>query len=122
MIYLAAVDETLFNFILSKSVQNQLTVSLATTVAAALPMFFAVGMIRESISINWFTIYQYERMIERKAFWLIAIIVLIIVAILHLTNIIPVLIAGVDLNIQAIGTVAGCIISAIYLAIYTSKL
>ena len=45
MVYLAVLDETLFNFILGNTAQNQFTIALATTIAASLPMFFAVGFI-----------------------------------------------------------------------------
>jgi len=120
VIYIAAYDDALFSLVRSATGTERLGVAIATTVAAALPMFFAVGMIRKSIGINWFTIYHYERMLEGKGFWALAIIGLLVIAILHLTIVIPLLIAGVQVA-QEGATVVGCIISVIILAIYISK-
>ena len=76
MVYLAVLDETLFNFILDNTVQNQFTIALATTVAAALPMFFAVGFIKRTILRRWQTIYYYEKMLMGQSFWILTIILL----------------------------------------------
>jgi len=54
MVYIAAVDETLFNAVVGGNFQDKLVVSLATTVAAALPMFFAVGKAKRC---EWFVYY-----------------------------------------------------------------
>ncbi len=113
MIYLAAVDETLFNFILGKTLQNQLTVALATTVAAALPMFFAVGMIKQSIVSGLYTIYYYERMLQGVIFWILTIIVLIFIAAI-------IVVEGVhQFNVPIL---AGCVLLTMYLIIYTIKI
>jgi len=113
MIYLAAADETLFNFILDKTLQNQLTVSLATTVAAALPMFFAVGMIKQSIVSGLYTIYYYEKMLQGVIFWILTIILLIAIAAI-------IVVGGVhQFNVPIL---AGCGVLSIYLIIYVVKL
>ena len=112
MIYLAAADETLFNFILGNTIQNQLTVALATTVAAAVPMFFAVGMIKQSIVSGLYTIYYYEKMLQGSIFWILSIILLIITAAI-------IVIEGVhQFNIPIL---AGCGVLSMYLIIYTIK-
>jgi len=121
VIYIAAADNGLFDTMISATGTDRVGVAAATTIAAAIPMFFAVGMIRESISINWFTIYQYEIMLEGKGFWAVAIIVLIIIAILHLRYVFPTLVAGIEINPQDMIAVVGCIVSAIYLGIYVSR-
>jgi len=118
--YIGARDDALFDLVRSVIGTERLGITIATTIAATVPVFFAVGMIRKSIGINWFTIYQYERMLEGNVFWSLAIIVLIIIAILHLLIVIPLFFAGIDYYQEAF-TVIGCIISAIYLAKYKSK-
>lgn len=120
VIYIAVYDDALFNIVRSVIGTERLGITIATTVAAAVPIFFAVGMIRKSIGINWFTIYQYERMLEGNVFWYLAIITLITIAILHLRTVIPLLIAGLEFYQEAF-TVIGCIISAICIAKYNSK-
>ena len=113
MIYLAAADETLFNFILGNTIQNQLTVALATKVAAAVPMFFAVGMIKQSIVSGLYTIYYYEKMLQGSIFWILSIILLIITAAI-------IVIEGVhQFNIPIL---AGCGVLSMYLIIYTIKI
>jgi len=113
MIYLAAADETLFNFILGKTLQTQLTVALATTVAAALPMFFAVGMIKQSIVSGLYTIYYYERMLQGVVFWILTIVVLIAIAAI-------IVIEGVhQFNLPIL---AGCVVVSMYLIIYIVKI
>jgi len=121
VIYIAALDDALFSLVRSAAGTDRLGIAIATTVAAAVPMFFAVGMIRKSIGINWFTIYHYERILDGKGFWVIAIIVLLLVAILHLVTVVPQLIAGVEFYLGGI-TIVGCIISVICLAVYISKI
>ena len=114
MIYLAAADENLFNFILDKTLQNQLTVSLATTVAAALPMFFAVGMIKQSIVSGLYTIYYYEKMLQGSIFWVLTIILLLVIAGL-------ILIQG-PVHLYNAPIIAGCSLLSVYLVIYVVKL
>jgi len=120
VIYIAAYDDALFNLVRSVMGTERLGITIATTVAAAVPIFFAVGMIRKSIGINWYTIYHYERMLEGKGFWFLAIIVLIIIALFHLSTVMSLLIAGIEFYQEGF-TILGCIISASYLAKYISK-
>ena len=111
MVYLAVLDETLFNFILDNTVQNQFTIALATTVAAALPMFFAVGFIKRTILRRWQTIYYYEKMLMGQSFWILTIILLGAI-----TSIIIVEEGIHQLNAPV---VVGCILFSIYLIIYS---
>jgi hypothetical protein len=76
MVYLAVFDETLFNFIFEFVVPDQFGVSLATVIAAALPMFFAAGFIKQSVLRSWQTIYYYEKFLMGDFFWVLAIILL----------------------------------------------
>ena len=119
--YIAVADESLFNVVLKIMGSDRLGVTVATTIAAAVPMFFAVGMIRKGVSKKWFTIYQYEDMLNGKGFWVLAIIVLIIIIFLHLGNIVFGLIGSSDIDIKSGLTIIGCIISSIYLGRYISK-
>ncbi len=88
MVYVAAMDETLFNFVFGNLIQGQVPIAtanaIATTTAAAVPMFFAVGMIKQSMVSGLYTIYYYERMLEKRIFWILIIMLLglIIVTIL----------------------------------------
>jgi len=111
MVYLAVLDETLFNFILDNTIQNQFTVSLATVIAAAFPMFFAVGFIKRSVLRRWQTIYYYEKMLMGQSFWILTIILLGAI-----TSIIIVEEGVHQLNAPV---VAGCILFSIYLIIYS---
>ena len=111
MVYLAVLDETLFNFILDNTVQNQFTIALATTVAAALPMFFAVGFIKRTILRRWQTIYYYEKMLMGQSFWILTIILLGAITFIIIIE------EGVhQLNAPV---VVGCILFSIYLIIYS---
>ena len=111
MVYLAVLDETLFNFILDNTVQNQFTIALATTVAAALPMFFAVGFIKRTILRRWQTIYYYEKMLMGQSFWILTIILLGAITFIIIVE------EGVhQLNAPV---VVGCILFSIYLIIYS---
>ena len=111
MVYLAVLDETLFNFILDNTVQNQFTIALATTVAAAFPMFFAVGFIKRTILRRWQTIYYYEKMLMGQSFWILTIILLGAI-----TSIIIVEEGIHQLNAPVVG---GCILFSVYLIIYS---
>lgn len=86
LIYVAALDESLFDFILDNTVQNRITVTIATVVASALPMFFAIGFIKQSVLSRWQTIYQYERLLEKDAFWILTIILLASIMIIKITE------------------------------------
>ena len=111
MVYLAVLDETLFNFVLDNVTQNQFTVSLATVIAAALPMFFAVGFIKRSILRRWQTIYYYEKMLLGQSFWILTIILLGAITLIIIVE------EGIhQLNAPI---VAGCILFSIYLVIYS---
>ena len=111
MVYLAVLDETLFNFVLDNVTQNQFTVSLATVIAAALPMFFAVGFIKRSILRRWQTIYYYEKMLLGQSFWILTIILLGAITLIIIVE------EGVhQLNAPV---VAGCKLFSIYLVIYS---
>ena len=111
MVYLAVLDETLFNFILDNTVQDQFTIALATTVAAAFPMFFAVGFIKRTILRRWQTIYYYEKMLMGQSFWILTIILLGAI-----TSIIIVEEGVHQLNVPVI---VGCVLFSIYLVIYS---
>ena len=111
MVYLAVLDETLFNFILDNTVQNQFTIALATTVAAALPMFFAVGFIKRTILRRWQTIYYYEKMLMGQSFWILTIILLGAITFITVNE------EGIhQLNVPI---VTGCILFSVYLIIYS---
>ena len=113
MVYLAVLDETLFNFVLDNVTQNQFTVSLATVIAAALPMFFAVGFIKRSVLRRWQTIYYYEKMLLGQSFWILTIILLGAITLIIIVE------EGIhQLNAPV---VAGCILFSIYLVIYSFK-
>ena len=113
MVYIAAVDETLFNAILGGNFQDRLAVSLATTVAAALPMFFAVGLIKQSIVSGLYTIYYYEKMLQGIIFWILTIILLMAITAIILAQ------GGVHLYNAPIAV--GSSLLSIYLVIYLRK-
>ena len=111
MVYLAVLDETLFNFILDNTVQDQFTIALATTIAAAFPMFFAVGFIKRTILRRWQTIYYYEKMLMGQSFWILTIILLGAITFIIIVE------EGVhQLNAPVVG---GCILFSVYLIIYS---
>ena len=113
MVYLAVLDETLFNFVLDNVTQNQFTVSLATVIAAALPMFFAVGFIKRSVLRRWQTIYYYEKMLLGEVFWILTVILLNIITFIILSE------QGVHQFNAPI--LVGCVLFSIYLVIYSFK-
>ena len=114
MVYIAAVDETLFNAVVGGNFQDKLVVSLATTVAAALPMFFAVGMIKQSVVSGLYTIYYYEKMLQGSIFWVLTIILLI--------AIIAIILVQGPVNLYNAPIVGGCSLLSIYLVIYVIKI
>ena len=114
MVYLAVLDETLFNFVLDNVTQNQFTVSLATVIAAALPMFFAVGFIKQSVLRRWQTIYYYEKMLSGASFWLLTIILL--------NTITFIIVNEQGIHQFNIPILAGCVLFSIYLVIYSFKI
>ena len=114
MVYIAAADETLFNAILGGNFDDRLAVALATTVAAALPMFFAVGLIKQSVVKGLYTIYYYERMLQGSIFWVLTIILLIAITAI-------ILVQG-TVHLYNAPIVAGCSLLSVYLVIYVAKL
>ena len=114
MVYLAVLDETLFNFILDNTVQDQFTIALATTIAAAFPMFFAVGFIKRSVLRRWQTIYYYEKMLSGEIFWILTIILL--------NTITFIIVNEQGIHQFNIPILAGCVLFSIYLVIYSFKI
>lgn len=114
MVYIAAVDETLFNAVVGGNFQDKLVVSLATTVAAALPMFFAVGMIKQSVVSGLYTIYYYEKMLQGSIFWVLTIILLI--------AIIAIILVQGPVHLYNVPIVGGCSLLSVYLVIYVIKI
>ena len=110
MVYLAAVDETLFNAILRSTVTDRLTVSLSTTVAAGIPMFFAVGLIKMSILPRFDTIYYYEKFLASVIFWVANIVLLITIAYLSVVE------SGIEPFTHPVKSAS--VIFALYLIIY----
>ena len=114
MMYLAVLDEILFNFILDNLHQDQITVTIATIIAAATPMFFAVGFIKKTALRRWQTIYYYEKLILSDIFWVLAIILLNIISYIIITE------EGIhQFNIPIL---AGCVLFSIYLVIHSFKI
>lgn len=114
LVYLAILDESLFDFIVNNTVQNQFSIALATTLAAGLPMFFAVGFIKKTILHNWQTIYYYERFLLSEIYWILTVVVL---------NIITYIIV-VEEGIHQINApiLAGCLMFSAYLVIKLYKI
>ena len=115
LIYLAAVDETLFTAITMGNLHNRILVTIATTLAAGIPMFFAVGLVKKSILVGQETIYYYEELLKRKPFWILTIVLLAIITLL-------VLLQGRAATIQGIVAVLGSVSLSIYLVIYIRKI
>jgi hypothetical protein len=111
LIYLAAANETLFNFILQSTVTERATVAIATTIAASIPMFFAVGMIKKSILTGWDTIYYYEKLLESKIFWFSIIALMITISYLSI------LARGPNYFL----IIAGCMGLIAYIVLYLTK-
>ena len=114
MVYLAVLDETLFNFILDNTIQNQFTISLATVIAAALPMFFAIGFIKQSVLRRWQTIYYYEKMLFGQSFWLLTVILLNVIT--------YVIVNEQGIHQFNIPILTGCVLFSIYLVIHEFKI
>lgn len=85
LIYVASFDETLFR-LFAFDVTNRIIVSLATILAASLPMFFAVGAIKHSVLISRETIYYYEKLLKTFVFWLCSGILCISIGVLAYTQ------------------------------------
>ena len=86
LIYLAVLDDSLFNFIINITSQSQFSVALATTIAAGLPMFFAVGFIKKTILRRWQTIYYYEKFLHREIYWILTVMLLTTISCIIVTQ------------------------------------
>ena len=114
LMYLAIVDETLYNFILHNVHQDQITVTIATIIAAATPMFFAVGFVKKTALRRWQTIYYYEKLILNDVFWVLAIILLNMIS--------YVIVVEEGIHQFNIPILAGCVLFSIYLVIHSFKI
>ncbi len=110
LIYLAAVDDSLFNIILDNVEQSRISVTIATIVATTIPMFFAVGFIKKSLFPNWQTIYQYEEFIEKNIFGITTVILLFSIAAIKIIE--------DGIHVTSILVVAICIAFSMYLIKY----
>ena len=109
LIYIAAFDESIFQLV-AYDLTSRVLVTLGTVLAAGIPMFFAVGTIKQSVLIGRETVYFYERLLEHWAFWISTGIFCILIAVLKITQ-----------SFSAISniTVAGlCCIGAFYYIYY----
>jgi hypothetical protein len=113
LMYIAVLDETLFNFILHSVHQDQITVTIATIIAAAIPMFFAVGFIKKTALRRWQTIYYYEKLILGNFFWVLTIILLNIIS--------YIIVVEEGIHQFNIPILAGCVLFSIYLFIHSFK-
>jgi len=113
--YIAVVDETLFNAVTTSNLHNRLIVTLGTTFAASVPMFFAVGMIKQSILTGRETIYYYEKLLKGKMFWIMALILLVSISIL-------IYLQGRAHSINGSIIMAGCILLSLYLIKFVKDL
>lgn len=109
LVYIAAADDTLFLFI-AFDLTNRIIVTAATVMATTIPLFFAVGAIKQSVLIGRETIYYYEKMLENMWFWMVAGLVSISIAVLIFNFSIA--------SLQDIGVAIGCILCGAYLFYY----
>ena len=114
MIYLAAADFTLFDAITQGRQNDRLIVAMATVVSAALPMFFAVGLVKVSLLTGKDTIFYYEKLLQSSIFWIITILILLSIASLTFLQ-------GRFGSPLGAGVLTGCILLSIYLAYYVKK-
>jgi hypothetical protein len=116
LVYVAAVDGTLFQAI-AVDVANRLVVAVATVLATTIPMFFAIGSIKQSILVGRETIYYYEKLLKTKAFWAIGGVVSVSIAVLiYVQN------RMTFFCLPGLLTAIGCILSGIYLFYYSITL
>ena len=113
LIYLGVADQTIFYEILDKTYSDRLGITLATTVSAGVPIFFAVGLIKKGIFLRWETIHFYEKMLEGKLFWVLTIIFLVILTYFTFNT-------GFTLLSNAL-TIAACVSLIVYLIFYIKK-
>ena len=112
--YLAVFDESLFNFIINNLGQNQFSVALATSVAAGLPMFFAVGFIKQTILRRWQTIYYYEIFILGIFHHILTVILLGIIS--------YIIIFEEGIHQFNMPILAGCALFSLYLIVHALKI
>lgn len=113
LIYLGVADQTIFYEILDVTQSDRLGITLATTVSAGVPIFFAVGLIKKGVFLRWETIHFYEKMLEGKLFWVLTIIFLMILTYFAFNK-------GLTLLYNALIIVA-CISLIVYLIFYIKK-
>jgi len=82
MIYLALVDQTLFQIILQGNTQSRLAVTIATVVAATIPMFLAVGLVKRGLLRQWQTIHSYEAFVKTHGFLLVSALYFLLMVLL----------------------------------------
>lgn len=72
--YLALKDNALFELIFpsQEMLKNKIMVTLITAISATVPTFFAVAMFKESFLVKTQAIYYYQRLIDKKSFWILA--------------------------------------------------
>lgn len=124
LIYIATADETLFIFIaedLADGLASRVVVATATVLAATIPMFFAVGAIKQSALIGRETIYYYEKMLTSVAFWVVAGLVPTSIAIVMYIQY-AVYYNPRIISLPGIVTALGCILCALYFFYHTYDL
>ena len=114
LIYLAVLDDSLFNFIINITPQSQFSVALATTIAAGLPMFFAVGFIKKTILRRWQTIYYYEKFLHREIYWILTVMLL--------TTISCIIVTQEGIHQFNLPVLAAGVLFSVYLAMHSSKI
>ena len=82
LVYIAIFDETIFNFISSNLLSNRIIITISTTLSAALPMFFAVGIFKNAIIPSSETIYYYEKLIHTKYFQVSTIVFFLLLTVI----------------------------------------
>jgi hypothetical protein len=73
-LFLALGSEAFYSLLLSteKQLSNRLLVTLATSGFAALPSFFACGLLSRSLFVGKEPIEYYQRLINKRSFWIFA--------------------------------------------------
>jgi hypothetical protein len=114
LIYLAVLDDTLFNFIINNMIQNQFSVALATSIAAGVPMFLAIGFIKQTILRRWQTIYYYEIFILGIFHHILTVILLGIIS--------YIIIFEEGIHQFNMPILAGCALFSLYLIVHALKI
>ncbi|KYK35565.1 MAG: FHA domain-containing protein [Theionarchaea archaeon] len=106
--YIALKDNALFGLIFQdqEMLRNKVLVTFVTTISTAAPTFFAVAMFKESFLVKTQAIYYYQRLIDRKIFWILAGLLAFFLGVISLSGIvlIPLLnfLAGIYLILFAL--------------------